>query len=194
MKPWLLFPYVVAAALLLPSESQGQPFALGRGSCLVSGCASYSNTEYKKDFRPGAPASEAASGSRYAEYRFNPGVLFFVLPGLAVGGELNLSRFSSDGNAVHTYRLGPALRYYLWGPEKKAHPDLAAAVSAAITDSPHSDYTQSGYRAAGGGLFLLSPAVGLNGEIFYDVNRTGVTHEGSGLKALRIQWLSFARA
>ncbi|HEX7118849.1 MAG TPA: outer membrane beta-barrel protein [Longimicrobiales bacterium] len=159
---------VGALAAALPATAPAQTHALDRGSFRVGGTASFTSAGGEVD---GDPVD------RETQLTLAPSVQYFLLPGLAVGGNLSLSRRGfGDDDAVTSYGIGPAVTYY-FGADDAADQDWFPYIDAGIryVDVQVDDAilgseepSVMGYNAAAGILFLLSPAVGMTGELFYD--------------------------
>lgn len=146
------------------SVSYAQNSPVDQGSVLVGGDASLTST---------AADSDAASDDRTTQFVLNPTSQYFIIPGVAVGGDV-LFGYASDGNAsVTRYGIGPAATYFFGrGDERSIYPFLSGSVGVIRVRDNNLDTsgTQTSYRGAGGVLFMLTRSVGITGELF--VQRT----------------------
>lgn len=138
-----------------------QSSAVDRGSINIGGDATFSSFGSSAD----------TDDSRTTQLLFNPAVEYFIIPGLAVGGEVVLARASRDGSSSSTVGVGPRLSYYFGRGERTFYPYLSGTVSLLRTSFDGNGDQESnssvGYRGSGGILFMLSQGVGITGEVFY---------------------------
>lgn len=148
------------AALLatLPAAAQAQSHATDRGSMLLGGSAGFSSHGYRVE---GVEEQERAT-----VLHFMPSVQYFVLPGLALGGDVNVTRYSNRDGSSAQYGVGPAVSYYFGGPEKSVLPFLSG--SLLYLRSSANDDSQTGYSASAGAVFLFNRSVGLRGSLYYN--------------------------
>lgn len=150
---------VFVAGALWPAAAHAQPPALSQGSWLVSGQASFNVQDISGD------------DEKTTSFQFLPALQYFVRPGLAVGGELLLTRTSRDDLTVTSYGVGPALSYY-FVQDGDVHPFVRGSARFSRMKSElganESETSLIGLRAAGGALLLLSESVGLDIGLFFD--------------------------
>lgn len=175
----------LAFAVALPVTAAAQTHALDRGSFLVGGGASFTRNGGEVDGESLDPSTE---------WSLSPRLMYFVLPGLALGGEASLSRDKSGGATFTTYGAGPAVAYYFGASRARPrpwYPYIEGGVRLLRTRSNRDitglEESLTGFHVAGGILLMLSDAVGLDGELFYDVNDQEI-----GLVEVRTNVLGFA--
>jgi hypothetical protein len=154
----------VLTAFLLATASMpanAQSFAVDRGSVLVGGSAGFTSSATEVNGQGG--------GDRLTSFSLTPELLFFLAPGLAIGGELTFARTSQGDDSFTAYGIGPAATYFFGATEERPWYPYAGASVQLLWESSGADDdpTSRAYRAAVGGLFMLSSAVGLNAELFY---------------------------
>jgi hypothetical protein len=161
--------------LFLPALLNAQQYAVDRGVWQVSGSAGFQSSETE---------IEGQSLGRSTTISLVPSVMYFVSAGLAVGGELGLARSSFRGNTQTLIGVGPAATYYFGRSARTWYPFIGASVSVS-RNHPESgdDLTEWRYKGGGGLLFLLSTAVGVNSELFYETGRQ--TSDGETAKGNR---------
>jgi hypothetical protein len=157
----------VLAFVIAPGLAHAQGYAVDKGSVNVGGTASFTSSK--------ATTADVAQ-PRLTTLGLAPHLLFFLAPGIAVGGEASLGRTSSDGNSTTQYGLGPAIEYYFGHEERNWYPFVGASVRFSHVSGDGqlgSDFRD--LRASAGLLFLLSPSVGVNSELY--LSRTHTTFE-----------------
>lgn len=158
------FHLLAAAALVaavLPARAAGQAYPTDRGSFIVGGSAVAATNRISQD-EDGERESEGSSVVNFA-----PGVQYFVRPGLALGGRLNVLLATDDGNTSTRLGVGPQISYYFGRGERQHYPYVSAGVS--YEDIGNSDHGV-GQNAQAGLVFLLSRGVGLDTSLFYRRN------------------------
>lgn len=146
---------VLFTAVLLPAAGAAQPAALSGGSVLLSGQASF-DVERTSD-----------SDESVTTFLLLPSVQYFVSPGLAVGGALQLAHFSFGGDSSTSYGIGPAISYY-FVQGRDLHPFVRLSGQIARSTSDEASDTDVGVRGAAGVLFLLTESVGVDTALYYD--------------------------
>jgi hypothetical protein len=151
---------VLSALTVLPAAVDAQVPALNTGSILISGQASFVVQDVE------------GSDDNATTLAILPSLQFFVMPGLAIGGELRFLHSSFDDRSSTSYGIGPAVSYY-FVRDGNAHPFLRGSVryehsSTDISPGGDVESDQLGLRASAGLLFLLSDAVGVDAALFYD--------------------------
>ena len=158
--------FTILPLLLAPAAAAAQADTrspIDRGSWLVSGGASFARTEAE-----GLDGDDNVTTS----LSIQPNLLFFLVPRLAVGGQVGYARFSSEGASTSSWWLGPAARYYFGDPRGRVLPYLGAsamrqAVSFETDDSGiESDGSVWEYEGVAGLTFMLSRHVGIAAEGF----------------------------
>lgn len=154
------------ALLAMPALADGQSSALDRGSLVVDGDASFTSTGFD------------GQDERATNLAIRPGVKYFVVERLAVGGELLLG-YSSAGDFSRTsFGIGPSADYYFGDLDAALHPFVSGTVFWATdrADTPTGEVDASFMRLRGsaGLLYLFSEQVGLNGALFYETSEDEV--------------------
>jgi hypothetical protein len=158
---------VLLAFAIAPGLLQAQGYAVDKGSVNVGGTASFVSSK--------ADVADV-SQPRITTLSLAPHLLFFVAPGLAVGGEAMFGRVSSDGNSTTQYGIGPAINYYFGHEDRNWYPFVGASARVSHLNGNGnlgSDFRD--LRASAGLLFLLSRSVGINSEFY--LSRTHTTFE-----------------
>jgi hypothetical protein len=158
------------AALLLPLlalltiPASAQSYAVDRGSVLVGGSAGWSSADTGDD-----------SSGRFTTLLLNPSALYFVAPGLAMGGDATLVRYGRDDNSSTSVGVGPTIAYYFGGGPRPVYPFLSANIHYARgglgTDGAYSTWN---YSASAGAVAMLADAVGINGSLYFRNDRDDV--------------------
>lgn len=95
---------LIVVLLFAPARVAAQEGPTDRGSVVLGGSISWSSL--------GGELYEDSDEERYTSILLNPVALFFVAPGLAVGGDLYVEN-ESQGNAdATTIVVGPAVAYF----------------------------------------------------------------------------------
>lgn len=156
-EPFTAFVPLLAICFSAVQVSAQQP-ALEKGSALISGQASFT-------------VQDAGDEDNITTIALSPYVQYFLSTGLAIGGELDFSRTSQGDRTFTTYGIGPAISYYFVRPSD-VQPFVRGSVRLAHAKSEVGSIEDSsdlvGFRGAAGLLFLLSDAVGLDLNVFYD--------------------------
>ena len=171
---------LVLLAALLPGTAFAQDFATDRGSWLAGGTASLASHE--NDF----------DGERLTFVTFNPSVQYFVIPGLTVGGSLDLSYISQEDFANTLVGVGPEVGYYAGGPERRLFPFARARVTLLAasfnTGGGSGRNTNASLDLSAGGVLLIARNVGLTGEAFYQHTDFDFDDEGSGSNSFGLRF------
>jgi hypothetical protein len=153
--------HLLALILLAASAAPAlaQTYAIDRGSIVLDGTVSYTSQ--------GGDLYESADGDRLNTALLNPSVMYFISPGLAIGGDLYVERISVSDASLTTLGIGPAISYYFGEPESTVYPFVSANVVYANLSSDFGDASGFGVAFGGGAAFMLSRAVGLVAEAEY---------------------------
>lgn len=154
------------AAVVVPAAALAQPAALSGGSVLIGGEASF-------DVQSNSNADEDLTS-----FVLLPAVHYFVLPGLAIGGQMQLRRLSQGDASATTFGAGPAVSYY-FVQDGVVQPYVRGSVQALRSSSDNFDSNAFEMRAAGGLLFLLTESVGLDGVLYYSRAEFGGDADGN---------------
>ena len=152
---------VVAASIVSsPGLAQGSP--VGKGSWIISGSAGASSQ--KVDGVDGSVTSISLA----------PSALYFVSPGVAIGGQVSLGYFSSPQASSTSFGIGPSIRYYFGDKAAKTLPFVSATVmpiwqSTDPKNSTVASTSSTNLEVEGtiGFTHLLVPHVGITGEAYY---------------------------
>ena len=152
---------IVAASIVSsPLLAQGSP--TGKGSWIISGSAGASSQ--KVDGVDGTTTSISLA----------PSGLYFVSPGLALGGAVSFGYFTSSLASSTAFGIGPSIRYYFGDRTGKTLPFVSATVAPTWTttdpkNSTTANTTTNGLEVEGtiGFTHLLVPHVGITGEAYY---------------------------
>jgi hypothetical protein len=164
---------IVLAFALLPAFSAtfAADHPLDKGSISVGGGFRFSSD--------GGEYFEAEKGKRSTSFGMDPGLHYFVIPGLAIGGKVILSTYSHGEHSTSDYGIGPQLIYYFNAakpvPQVKGSSYPFCRVVLFITkhdwDRGYADggYTWMRARAGGGFMHMLSTAVAIFAEGAYEI-------------------------
>ena len=160
MRPFRVLVLTLASSLFLTSALPAQEHATDRGSYILGGSA-------------GLSSQKNVGAERSTHMYFAPSVQYFVQPGLAIGGTLNLAHFRFDNQSITSYGAGPLLSYYFGAGEQSLRPYLSGRT---IYSYARADvYGFLTYGGNVGVLYLLTRSVGLDASLFYNA----VSYRGS---------------
>jgi hypothetical protein len=167
-KTFVALTFVVCA---LPAAAQSRG-PTDKGSILAAGTASFVRSSFEIDDN-----DETITG-----ITVNPTLLFFVAPRVAVGGQLGISRVSSDNGSGTSWLLGPAARLYFGEASSRTLPYVGLGVSfgGSSSDSDDSNLESSsdiwGLEGIAGLTWMVTRQVGITGEAFFQ--RTSYENDG----------------
>ena len=151
---------VVASIVSSPLCAQGSP--TGKGSWIISGNAGLSSQKVD-----GADATTTS-------INIAPSGLYFVSPGVAVGGTVSFGYLTNPSVSSTSFGVGPTIRYYFGDRTGKTLPFVSARVAPTWTsndpkNSTSESTTSTGLEVEGtiGFTHLLVPHVGITGEAYY---------------------------
>lgn len=157
--------YITSCSLLLllslPLTLSAQSYATDQGSFILGGSASYSSQ--------GGDLYENFDGDRVNTLTLNPYLLYFVSPGLGIGGELVLSRASQGDDDLTTVGVGPTVAYFFGDAAATVRPFVEAHASYVSVSFGENDANGWGIGGGGGAAFMLSPTVALTLQGVYEV-------------------------
>ena len=177
---------ILTSLLLMASSVFAQGTPIDKGSILAEGGFSFTSLGGDSFKYTDNDGNEQDGGATLIT--FNPQGGYFVMPGLAVGGTIILVKMSEDwggdDDATQTaFGIGPAVKYYFNLDKARTevkgaiYPYLEAAfVYNTLTANSGSqnaeDYKWSGTAIVfeGGGIYMLSNAVGIFGQIGYEIS------------------------
>lgn len=155
-----VFATMMAALVATPWATSAQSHALDRGGWAVGGGGSLvsSKTDGQDD--------------RRTTLSLAPEVLYFVTPGLGIGGSLGYSYGSQGERSGTSIAVGPRVSYYLGGSEASWHPfaSLTAGWGRNRADDGQVTRTvdETMVSARVGLLHLLESQVGLTLAAFWE--------------------------
>lgn len=153
---------VVAASIVSsPVLAQGSP--VGKGSWIISGSAGISSQKV-----------DGADGS-ITVVNLAPSALYFVAPGLAIGGAVSFGYFTTPQSSSTSFGVGPSIRYYFADKAAKTLPFVSATVAPTWQSSdpkgstvPSTSSNNLSVEGTIGFTHLLVPHVGITGEAYYN--------------------------
>ncbi len=148
----------------LPAAAAAQSYPTDRGSLLLGGGAGFSSS--------GSSVDGEEQGNRSTYLSLSPNVQYFVVPGLAVGGSLSVSRQSNGDASITSYGIGPEVSYYFGKGERSLYPFVSAGVRY-FRNNGSDDFSTSslGYGASTGAVFMFNRSVGLRTSLYYNANQ-----------------------
>lgn len=146
--------------------ASAQTHATDRGSIIIAGDASLSSSKAEND------------DDRTTTIRLAPSLQYFIRPGLAIGGEVLLSRTSLGNASISQYGVGPRLSYYFGQGARTMHPFVSGSITFAngSSDPGDIDFSSRDVTLRAGLLFMVSNAVGINPNLFYQNTKTSFTN------------------
>jgi hypothetical protein len=159
-------PFLFISLVFLLPTVQAAEYAIDKGSMTVGGSMSFSTA--------GGDLYEV-DGKVRTEVSVHPFAGYFVAPGLLVAGEIMINHTSIGNTSLTEYGGGPILGYYL-NLHRERDGSLGAfypygrmflTLSSGKTSLPSGESLGATGRLGVqlGGLFMLSDAVGLDGNI-----------------------------
>lgn len=145
--------WLVLAMMFLPMPLAAQDYAIDRGSVTLGGSVSWSSA--------GGDLYENTEGDRYNSILLNPWMLYFITPGLAVGGDLYVESESQGDLDAQTIAAGPAVAYYFGGAESKVYPFISGNLGYGKITTSVWDGSGLIFGAGAGAAFMLSQSVAL---------------------------------
>jgi hypothetical protein len=143
-----------------PSSSEAQEYATDKGAVLVGGTANFSH------FRNLGNDASATSLS------LNPRLGYFVVPGLAVTANLQLTFASAEDASTHAYALGPGVTYYFRHRRVVLNPYISVRTvyyreTSHLDGFPDRTAEEFNWAGAGGLSVFVARNVALLGELYY---------------------------
>lgn len=158
---------VLVLFLLVVAPLQAQAtYAIDKGAVVLDGSISFTSS--------GGDLYENTAGDRASSITAMPAVMYFVMPGLAVGGQLLLD-YSKQGDVSATsLGVGPSVAYFFGGPDASVFPFVQGTfdyVHTKIDLGGGDDFSASGWGVTGavGAAFMLTKTVALIGDAFYRI-------------------------
>lgn len=171
----------VFALLFIAGPVSAQDFAIDKGAFVLDGTISFNSD--------GGELFENVDGDRANTVLLNPSVLYFVAPGLAIGGELYVENASQGDFSVTTIGVGPEVTYFFGGPESTVYPFIAAGVSYASLSSDFVDASGIGFGFGAGAAFMLTSSVAITAGGSYEISNLSVdqTNETQSGNTIRLE-------
>jgi hypothetical protein len=105
---------ILVTFLLLTGTAFGAEYPVDKGSTLISGGFSFTNAT--------GNLYEDSEGNSTKMLSFAPSVLGFVVPNLALGGNVEFAWASQGDFSMTTLAIGPKIAYFVGQPNSKAYP------------------------------------------------------------------------
>ncbi len=161
-----MFVVLLAATVVTPATARAQTYPVDRGSWRVGGTAGWSSRAYD------------GASSRDVLAFLSPSAQRFVVPGLALGADLNLSRYRlGGGTRITTYGAGPSATYYLGRGQRALYPYVGGSVVFTRLEASGSvsgpQGTSSNYMPYAGFLSMLARNVGIDTRVYYQRTLSG---------------------
>jgi hypothetical protein len=154
---------LLVASSIVSSRAFAQASPIGKGSWIISGTAGVNSQHFD--------GSDQTSTTVFVA----PNALYFVAPGLAIGGQVSLGYGTNPSNTTTSFGIGPSIRYFFADQHAKTLPFASATVSPQWTSADPKGATLAsssthglGIEGTAGMTFLLVPHVGVTGEAYYD--------------------------
>lgn len=141
----------LASVLCSASAVSAQEHATDRGSLILGGSAGV--------------ASHRTADVRSTYMHLNPAIQYFVRPGLAIGGTVNLTHVRLGERTSTNYGAGPQISYYMGDGAETLRPYVSAQTMISGASGGRSGVLT--YGANAGVLYLFTRSVGLDASIFY---------------------------
>ena len=154
------------ALVLFPAALAAQGGPIDPGSIVLGGSVSFTSS--------GGDLYENAEGDRATTITINPRALFFVMRGLAVGGDVLISTSSQGDFDSTTLGIGPAAYYFFGGPNARIYPFIGASVGYAKVSVEDFDGSGLVYGPTAGVAFLLSESVALTTAATYRMENVSI--------------------
>lgn len=160
--------YLVVLALFvgLASPALAQEYAIDKGSWVLDGTISFTSS--------GGELNENAQGDRLNSASLAPSVLYFVAPGLALGGTLDVGYSSQGDFSATTIGIGPEIAYFFGAPESSVYPFVASRVGYFSLSTEGFDASGITFGFGAGVSAMLSPSVALIIQGTYNVRNVSV--------------------
>lgn len=145
---------LLLVAFILPAYLFGQDYAVDKGVIMIGGEAYYMS----------AGGEDLYGDERRTEMLFNPGIAYFIMPGLALGVDFMYYSWSHGDNDNSQFGVGPSVAYYLGDADSKMYPYVGAML---MYTSDADDYTEMMYGGGAGVVFMVAKNVGISAQAFY---------------------------
>lgn len=160
MKPTSAFVFAVVLAVSAPTGLFAQQYAVDRGSWLVGGTAGLSRSSFE--------GSDYHSTAAFLE----PQAQYFVVRGLALGGQAQISRVGNGSVYAVGVGAGPAVTYYFGQGRRAVYPYVGGSflfTHSSVTGSSNSppDVSQRWYEPYAGAALMLARNVGVDTRAYF---------------------------
>lgn len=122
----------------------------------------------------GGELYENTAGDRVNTVLLNPSVLYFVAPGVALGGELYVENASQGDVSVTTIGVGPTIAYFFGDSDSSVYPFVGANVVYSSLSTDGFDASGFGFGLAGGADFMLTESVAITAQLDYSIENLSV--------------------
>jgi outer membrane protein W len=164
MRPFRVLVLVLASYLCSTTALAAQEHATDRGSFIVGGSAGLT--------------SQKNGDHRYTHMHLRPSVQYFVQPGLALGGTLNLWQSRIEGRTMTAYGAGPQASYYFGGAEQALRPYVSGQTTYSAVRGEDPGVLTTGANL--GVVYLFTRNIGLDASLFYSrMSSTGSVSSAS---------------
>lgn len=126
---------------------------------------------------------ENSNDDGITEILMSPAFGYFIMPGLTIGGELTFGSASQGDESTSMLRIGPAVTYYFDLDQTrtevrgKIYPYLGLAFlynmmtfSSGVPGDEDVKWRQTTFSLRGGASFMVSGAVGIYGQLNFDMD------------------------
>lgn len=152
----------VSLVLALATTASAQDYAVDQGSLVLGGTVSFTSE--------GGDLNENADGDRANSLLLNPSVLYFVTPGLGIGGDLYVEYASQGDFSATAIGVGPEVAYFFGGPDSSVYPFVAGTISYVSLSSDFFDASGIGFGLSAGAAFMLTQSVALTAQADYEIS------------------------
>ncbi len=153
-------------AIPTSSAQETEPdFAADKGSFMISGSAGFSSF-----------GGDAYGGEdRVTVIRLQPGLSYFIIPNVAIGGQVEYEKTSFGDDDETFYGAGPILAYYFGEKDSRF---LPFANLSFLWGKQTDRFSQTVVRFGAGSVYLLIPQVGVSAQIFYQFENLSPENAG----------------
>jgi len=165
---------IFAACMLLSGIAFAQDSPIDKGSFQLGGGISF--------FNYGGDYYENSDGDALTMFEFDPAFHYFFIDGLAVGARLSFANATQGDYKVSEFGFGPEARYYFSvGQRTETKGSIFPYLGAGFTyesltsnngfpGAEDDKFTATEIAFFGGATYMLSSAVGLFGQLEYDMH------------------------
>ena len=133
-------------------------YAIDKGSIIIGGSLGYTST-----------GNEYRLVDRIQKITITPGLLFFVFPHLAIGGELKLVSTIYSDYTETSYGTGPVIGYYFGKASSKEFPFLSFSYLQLIETGNGRSLRKKLYRFTGGSAIMIARNVAIEPRVFFSI-------------------------